>query len=122
VKPGDLHWVELPATSGHEQAGRRPALILQDDTLAESLPVVIVVPLTSAVAAARFPGTLRIDANPENGLQKPSVILVFQIRALDRRRLRERIGEIQPDELEKVHQLLQRLTGWRAPSSRVDAG
>jgi hypothetical protein len=54
------YWVELPDSGGREQAGRRPAIILQNDMYAASLPTVLVVPLSSAIAALRFPGTALI--------------------------------------------------------------
>ena len=58
---GDIHWVQLPTANGHEQRGRRPAVILQDDRYAGGLPVVLVVPLTIARAAMRFAGTTLIQ-------------------------------------------------------------
>jgi len=111
VKPGDIHWVELPSLSGHEQAGRRPAVVLQDDTYAGGSPLVVVVPLTGAVAAARFAGTLILEPDHTNGLAKISVALVFQIRAVDRRIVRERIGSISPEMQAGIHALLDQLTG-----------
>jgi mRNA-degrading endonuclease toxin of MazEF toxin-antitoxin module len=57
---GDIHWVQLPAANGREQRGRRPAVILQDDQYAGGLPVVLVIPLTTARAAMRFAGTALI--------------------------------------------------------------
>jgi mRNA-degrading endonuclease toxin of MazEF toxin-antitoxin module len=63
---GDIHWVELPNVGGREQSGKRPAIFLQDDAYAGSLPTTIVVPLSSAVAALRFPGTALIKASLNN--------------------------------------------------------
>jgi mRNA interferase MazF len=111
VTPGDIHWVQLPPADGHEQVGRRPAVILQDDTVAGQIPLIIVVPLTGAVAASRFPGTLLLDPSPENGLQRPSVALVFQIRAVDRQRVQDRIGAVGPHALAQIHALLDQLMG-----------
>ena len=54
---GDIHWVELPDAGGREQAGRRPAIVMQDDIYAGSLPTTMVIPLSSSLAALRFPGT-----------------------------------------------------------------
>jgi mRNA interferase MazF len=65
---GDIHWVQLPAANGREQRGRRPAVILQDDQYAGGLPVVLVIPLTTARAAMRFAGTALIRPTAENGL------------------------------------------------------
>jgi mRNA interferase MazF len=64
---GDLHWVQLPAANGHEQQSRRPAVILQDDQYAGGLPVMLVVPLTTARAAMRFAGTVPILPTAANG-------------------------------------------------------
>ena len=111
MTPGDIHWVELPSLSGHEQAGRRPAIVLQDDTYAGGSPLVVVVPLTGAVAVARFAGTLTLEPDAANGLAKTSVVLVFQVRAIDRRIVRERIGAVSPETLAALHVLLDRLMG-----------
>lgn len=111
MAPGDIHWIELPPANGHEQAGMRPGVILQDDGYGVELPVVLVAPVTTAAAASRFPGTLSIQPSAENGLRRPSVILVFQLRAIDRRRILERIGSLDADTLGAVYDLLDRLTG-----------
>jgi len=108
---GDIHWVELPAADGHEQRGRRPAVVLQDDAFAGSSPVVLVVPLTTAVGTLRFSGTTLIQPTPENGLSRPSVALVFQLRAIDRRRLGERIGRVGEKVLRAIFTELDKLTG-----------
>jgi mRNA interferase MazF len=108
---GDIHWVQLPAATGHEQGGRRPAVILQDDQYAGGLPVVLVVPLTTTRAAMRFAGTTLIRPTAENGLPQISVALVFQLRAVDRRRVQERIGRVSPAMLQEMHTELDKLTG-----------
>jgi len=73
--------------NGHEQRGRRPAVILQDEQYAGELPVVLVLPLTTTRAAMRFAGTALIQPTAENGLRQGSVALVFQLRAIDRHRV-----------------------------------
>jgi len=75
---GDMHWVQLPAATGREQGGRRPAVILQNEADAGRLPVVLVVPLTTTRAARRFARTTLIRPTAENGLPQASVALVFQ--------------------------------------------
>lgn len=112
---GDICWVELPPANGHEQVGRRPAVILQDEAYAGTLPVVIVVPLTGTIPASRFPGTVLIDPTPGNGLRTPSVVLVFQVRAVDRRKVREKIGTIGAEPLAQIYKSLDQLIG-RVPS------
>ncbi|MBV9850364.1 MAG: type II toxin-antitoxin system PemK/MazF family toxin [Armatimonadetes bacterium] len=111
MRPGDIHWVELSPAGGHEQVGRRPAIVLQDHAYAGALPLVIVVPLTGATAASRFAGTLLLVPTAENGLRQESVALVFQVRALDRRDLGERLGAVGEAALAEIHSLLDRLMG-----------
>ena len=107
----DIHWVRLPAADGHEQGGRRPAVILQDDRYAGSLPVVLVVPLTTARAAMRFPGTTLVRATSENGLRQASIALVFQLRAIDRHRIEDRVGTVGRQVLADILAELDKLTG-----------
>jgi mRNA interferase MazF len=108
---GDIYWVELPPANGREQAGRRPAVILQDDSVASRSPMVFVVPLTTVVGATRYPGVVPITAEPTTGLSQHSFALVFQFRAIDRRRIRDRIGTISPSALTAVFEALDHLTG-----------
>jgi mRNA interferase MazF len=75
------------------------------------LPVVLVVPLTTARAAMRFAGTTLIRPTAENGLPQASVALVFQLRAIDRRRVQERIGRMSPAVLQDMLTELDKLTG-----------
>jgi mRNA interferase MazF len=111
VNGGDIHWIDLPAVNGHEQRGRRPAVILQDDHYAGELPVVLVVPLTTTRAAMRFAGTTLNRPTAENGLRQVSVALVFQLRAIDRRRVQERIGSVSAEVLHEMFAELDKLTG-----------
>jgi mRNA interferase MazF len=111
VTIGDMHWAQLPAANGHEQRGRRPAVILQDDHYAGGLPVVLVVPLTTARATMRFAGTVLIQPTAENGLPQVSVALGFPLRAIDRRRVQERIGSIGDTVLRGMLAELDQLTG-----------
>ena len=108
---GDIFWADLPASDGYEQAGRRPVMVLQDDGYARSLPTIIIIPISSSAAALRFPGTVEIRATDANGLAYDSVLLVFQIRALDRRRLRSQIGTAEQSVVAQVYQSLDQLTG-----------
>ena len=108
---GDIHWVDLPSVGGREQAGRRPAIVMQDDIYAGSLPATIVVPLSSAIAALRFQGTCRIDATILSGLRNDSVALVFQIRAIDRSRMAEKVGTATAEEMREIRSELVKLFG-----------
>ena len=111
MKVGDIGWVELPSANGHEQQGRRPAIVAQDDTYASHLPTVLVIPLSSARAALRFAGTTLIRATPQSGLRTDSVALAFQLRAVDRHRVGGRVGEISNSEKQALFEELDRLTG-----------
>lgn len=111
VTVGDIHWIELPPASDHEQSGRRPAVIVQDQAYAGLLPVVLVVPLTTATSTLRFPGTLLIPPDPENGLREPWVALVFQMRAVDRRRIGGRVGAVSGEVLAGIFAALDKLLG-----------
>jgi mRNA interferase MazF len=108
---GDIYWADLPPSNGYEQTGRRPVLVFQDDDYAGSLPTVVIIPLSSSLGALRFPGTIAIDASPENGLAYDSVVLVFQIRALDRRRFGAFIGTAEATVVAQVYDTLDQLTG-----------
>ncbi|HBI41309.1 MAG TPA: type II toxin-antitoxin system PemK/MazF family toxin [Planctomycetales bacterium] len=110
---GAIHWVGFPTTNGREQAGRRPAVIVQHEVVASSLPVVLAIPITGSVAALRFPGTVAIDSTSENGLSTRSVALVFQLRAVDRRRIEERAGILSDEVLDKLFTTLDQLLGRR---------
>ena len=70
-----------------------------DDGYAGSLPTVLVIPLSSAISALRFPGTTLIKADKKSGLRTDSVALVFQLRAIDRGRITEKIGVVSESEI-----------------------
>jgi len=76
LRRGDIHWIEFPRSSAREQAGRRPAIIVQADS-APPLPTIFVVPLTANPRASRFPGIFAVEGSPATGLQVRSVVLAF---------------------------------------------
>lgn len=102
VDIGDVYAVEIPSSNGHEQAGTRPAVIVQAAKFNRQLSTVLIVPLTSKVAAQAFPATFLIRPDAENHLRLPSVVLVFQLRAIDKRRLRQKIGRLSAAHLEEL--------------------
>jgi len=108
---GEICLVALPAASGHEQGGQRPAVVMQDAAYGEASPLVLVVPLTSQSNALRFPATVQISPSPQNGLSLSSVALVFQTRATDRRKFVQRLGVLSGEDLDKILDQLNRLTG-----------
>lgn len=108
MKVGEIYRADLPTADGHEQSGRRPVMVIQHESI--SLSTVLVVPLTAAKAAGRFAGTVPIPITPENGLTADSVLLVFQIRAVDRKRFESKIGVVDPAVLAQVYASLDKLT------------
>ncbi len=111
---GDIVRVELPrpqGPSGREQFGPRPAVVVQDDPDSVSLPTVLVVPLTSRLAAARFPSSFTVLPTRANGLDVESVVLTHQHRAIDRRRVQRVIGELHAEQLAILDSEMRRLLG-----------
>jgi len=111
MKRGELWRIRLPIGPGHTQAGERPAVVVQDDAYIAKLPTVLVVPFTSTKAALRFPGTLAVQPDAANGLTLPSLALVFQLSAIDKRDCLHQLGSLDATTLDKLFELLDQLTG-----------
>jgi mRNA interferase MazF len=107
---GEVRWVELSARGGHAQEGRRPAIIIQEQKVSIRLPTVLVIPLRSQLDALRFPGTVLLEPDPNNGLRRPSVALVFQLTAIDQRYIRKPIGNLSLLALDEIFSALDELT------------
>ena len=105
ISRGDLYSACLDPVVGSEQGGTRPVLVVQNDVGNRYSPTVIVLAVTGQINKTRLPTHVAIEARG-NGLMKDSVILAEQIRTLDKRRLRERIGTVSPETMEKVSQAL----------------
>ena len=110
MRRGEIWRVRLPTTQGHTQSGERPALIIQNNQASTSLPTVLLVPFTSKLAAQRFPGTVAIQPDSENGLTLPSVALVFQASAQDKRNLVAKLGQLDDATMKRIFDQLQLLT------------
>ena len=106
ISRGDLFSACLDPVVGSEQGGIRPVLVIQNDVGNRYSPTVIVLAITGQVNKARLPTHVPVNAEG-TGLQKDSVILAEQIRTLDKRRLRERIGTLKPEVMDKVSQALK---------------
>jgi mRNA interferase MazF len=105
VKRGDIFYADLSPVVGSEQGGVRPVLIVQNDTGNKYSPTVIASAITSQINKAKLPTHIEISAK-EYGLAKDSVILLEQIRTIDKKRLREKIGHLEDDIMEKVNEAL----------------
>lgn len=111
MRKGEVWQVSIPFTPGHAQAGNRPAVLLTEDAFIPALPTLFIVPFTSSRGSVRFPGTLLVQPDGQNGLTIPSVALVFQLRALDKRDFLHPLGVLDPATLDQVFAALDRLTG-----------
>ncbi len=102
IKRGELYYADLSPVVGSEQGGVRPILIVQNDIGNKHSPTVIAAAITSKLNKAKLPTHIELNAC-EFGLNKNSVILLEQLRTLDKRRLKERIGELSPILMHKVN-------------------
>ena len=101
VKRGEVFYADLSPVVGSEQGGIRPVLIVQNDVGNRYSPTVIAAAITSKQDKTNLPTHIGLKAGP-GGLTKDSVVLLEQIRTLDKRRLRERAGRISPEAQHKV--------------------
>ena len=101
VKRGDIYYADLSPVVGSEQGGTRPVLIVQNDTGNRHSPTVIAAAITSQTGKARLPTHINI-AGGSVGLSKDSVILLEQIRTIDKKRLREHMGHLDEQQMMMV--------------------
>ena len=102
VKRGDIYYADLSPVVGSEQGGVRPVLIIQNDTGNRYSPTVIAAAITSQTGKARLPTHIDLPVAQSSGLSRDSVVLLEQVRTLDKKRLRERMGHVEEDVMEKV--------------------
>ena len=105
VKRGDIFYADLSPVVGSEQGGIRPVIIIQNDIGNRYSPTVIVAAITSQINKAKLPTHVEISSE-EYGLNRDSVVLLEQIRTLDKKRLKEKIGHMTEDEMKKVNKSL----------------
>lgn len=102
IKRGDIFYADLSPVIGSEQGGLRPVLIVQNDIGNKYSPTVIAAAITSKMGKAHLPTHIDIY-KMQVGLQKDSVILLEQIRTLDKKRLKEKIGHLDDDIMLRVN-------------------
>ena len=105
VKRGDLFYADLSPVVGSEQGGIRPVLVVQNDVGNKYSPTVIAAAVTSQINKAKMPTHIEISAETY-GLVKDSVILMEQIRTIDKKRLKEKIGHADEELMERVNKAL----------------
>ena len=104
IKRGELYYADLSPVVGSEQGGVRPVLVVQNDIGNKYSPTVIVAAITSQINKAKIP--THIELGTTFGLSKDSVLLLEQIRTLDKQRLKEKIGVLSDDYMVKVNSAL----------------
>lgn len=105
MNKGEIWIVDLSLSSGKEQKGTRPALILSDTKTG----LVIVIPLTTNYETLKYSNTLEIKKSKINNLDKDSVALLFQMRSIDKKRLINKIGNIEESYIIKVNNTLKQM-------------
>ena len=101
VNRGDIYYADLSPVVGSEQGGVRPVLVVQNDVGNKYSPTVIIAAITSKLSKAKLPTHIELNKESYN-LPKDSVVLLEQIRTLDKRRLQEKLGTIDNLTMRKV--------------------
>ena len=106
IKRGDIYYADLSPVIGSEQGGLRPVLIVQNDVGNKYSPTVIAAAITSKMSKTKLP--THIDVIGENaGLAKDSIILLEQIRTIDKKRLKEKMGHLDDETMTIVNTAIQ---------------
>ena len=107
MKKGEIWLVELPATNGYEQKGTRPVVVLADT----ETNISVIIPFTSNIQALRFPHTIEVKPSKKNGLGSISIALILQIRAIDKKRLQKKVGDLEDFILKNIDEIIKQLLG-----------
>ena len=105
IKRGDIYYADLSPVIGSEQGGIRPVLIVQNDVGNRHSPTVIAAAITSRHDKTELPTHIRVDA-VGSGLTKDSIVLLEQVRTIDKRRLKERMGCLDVSAMDMVDRAL----------------
>ncbi len=119
VKRGDIFYADLSPVVGSEQGGLRPVLIVQNDVGNRYSPTVIAAAITSRMGKTKLPTHIDVlrKGDTEVGLAKDSVILLEQIRTLDKRRLKEKMGHLDDEIMQQVNDAISVSFGLTPPSA-----
>ena len=105
IKRGEIYFADLSPVIGSEQGGVRPVLVVQNNVGNKYSPTIIAAAITSQLEKAKLPTHIHLPAE-KFGLPKDSVVLLEQIRTLDKKRLKEKIGELPISMMTKVNEAL----------------
>ncbi|NLT58842.1 MAG: type II toxin-antitoxin system PemK/MazF family toxin [Clostridiales bacterium] len=106
VRRGDIYYADLSPVVGSEQGGIRPVLIIQNDVGNKYSPTVIAAAITSQVGKNKLPTHIEVMAENGYGLNKDSIVLLEQVRTIDKRRLKEKMGHLDSDTMARVNEAL----------------
>ncbi len=106
VRRGDIFYADLNPVVGSEQGGIRPVVVVQNDVGNKYSPTVIIAAITSQIDKAKLPTHVELQSK-DYGLEKDSVILLEQLRTIDKRRLKEKITILDQDIMKKVDEALK---------------
>ena len=121
VKRGDIFYADLSPVVGSEQGGIRPVLIVQNDVGNKFSPTVIAAAITSPRFKTNLPTHIRVNADG-SGLARDSIILLEQVRTLDKKRLKEKMGNLDRTDMTRVDRALSVSLGIGSADSSVAAG
>ena len=105
VKRGEIYYADLSPVVGSEQGGTRPVLIIQNDVGNKHSPTVIAAAITSRQDKNRLPTHIEVQAD-KCGLSRDSIVLLEQIRTIDKKRLGDKMGELDLNSMNKVNTAL----------------
>ncbi len=106
IRRGDIYYADLSPVVGSEQGGVRPVLVVQNDVGNKYSPTVIVAAITSQIEKARLPTHVEITPQ-ETGLERNSVILLEQVRTIDKQRLTHKIAHLEKEVMDRVNAALE---------------
>ena len=105
IQRGDVYYADLRPVVGSEQGGVRPVLIVQNDVGNKFSPTVIAAAITSQKEKSKLPTHIELESS-HCGLSRDSVVLLEQIRTIDKRRLKERMGRLDDQSMDRINQAL----------------
>ena len=105
IRRGDIHYADLRPVVGSEQGGIRPVLVIQNDTGNRHSPTVIIAAITSQMHKSKLPTHVEIDSQKYD-IDKDSVVLLEQLRTIDKKRLRDKVCHLDNDIIAKVDKAL----------------
>ncbi|MBR3815944.1 MAG: type II toxin-antitoxin system PemK/MazF family toxin [Clostridia bacterium] len=114
IKRGEIYYADLSPVIGSEQGGVRPVLIVQNDIGNKYSPTVIAAAITSKQFKTSLPTHIKVNAH-DCGLSKDSVVLLEQVRTLDKKRLKEKMGNLDKDDMFKIDKALSVSFGLNGP-------